>query len=523
MMTRFSRQILIRAAAMAVFLHVFATGIMARHDDLDYTEEKPLVIVSDWNFAPYEYSNDKGEPEGYHIDVLKTILHQLDIPFIFTQKEWSLAVKTFDDGKADMIIECLHDRKIMSSRAYHSRKTLTPYKVKIAYRKGTRPIKRLSELRDNDILMLKKYDYSSIVIVNRNDINKSQLEFSSPKESLHKLNNSKNRYFVWGEMPLQRMIKELNLTDIEIGDIDIPGGDMRFVSHDQKLIDKIDDQFARLEQAGTIHKMQMKWFHPEHRENNASPVVLIVIILSLIIVVAIFVANHFMASRIKKTTQFSLEKNKIMQEALNMSGNCVLRLNLVNPHVYNVHGNHLPPEGMNADEYLARIHPDDKESMQNYTRELVEGVNRREGQAYRWNAGTEENPEWRHLYNRSISERDDNGKVINIISTLTDVMADREQETKESEMTAKYSNIFEMSIVGLLLFNREGMLETANAKARELLKFKDVNDKLYYNKNLFDSAFFRETSLRDHIEEVHFCTHMVYTERNVDEYVEMRL
>ena len=523
MATRFSRQILIRAAAMMMFLHIFATAAMARPDDLQYTKERPLVIVADWNFAPYEYSNDKGEPEGYHIDVLKTILHQLDIPFVFKQKEWSLAVKTFDDGKADLIIECLHDRKITSSKAFYSRKTLAPYKVKVAYKKGARPITKLSELRNNDVLMLKKYDYASIIVVNRNDVNKSQLNFSSPKESMHKLNSSTNAYFVWGEMPLQRMIKEFNLTDIVIGDIDIPGGDMRFVSHDQKLIDKIDDQFARLEQSGTIHQMKLKWFHPERREDNASPVVLIIIILSLIIMVAIFVANHFMAARIKKTTQFSAEKNKIMKEALNMSGNFVLRLNLVNPHVYNVHGNHLPPEGMNADEYLARIHPDDRKNMQDYTNELREGQNRREGQAYRWNAGTEEKPEWKHLYNRSIIERDDNGKVINIISTLTDIMADEEQEEMESELTAKYSNIFEMSIIGLLLFNRDGLLENANAKARELLKFKNVNDRLYYNKNIFDSTLIREALSRNHIEETHFCTHITLTERNVDEYVEMRL
>ena len=34
----------------------------------NYTEEQPLVIVSDWEFPPYEFSNDNGEPDGYNVE-----------------------------------------------------------------------------------------------------------------------------------------------------------------------------------------------------------------------------------------------------------------------------------------------------------------------------------------------------------------------------------------------------------------------------------------------------------------------
>ncbi|MBO6032989.1 MAG: hypothetical protein J6Q22_16255, partial [Prevotella sp.] len=46
----------------------------------EYTEGHPLVIVSDWEFPPYEFSNDKGEPDGYNIEVLNIILDRLHIP-----------------------------------------------------------------------------------------------------------------------------------------------------------------------------------------------------------------------------------------------------------------------------------------------------------------------------------------------------------------------------------------------------------------------------------------------------------
>ena len=33
----------------------------------EYTTEKPLIIVSDWEFPPYEFRNDMGEPDGYNV------------------------------------------------------------------------------------------------------------------------------------------------------------------------------------------------------------------------------------------------------------------------------------------------------------------------------------------------------------------------------------------------------------------------------------------------------------------------
>ena len=46
----------------------------------EYTEEKPLIIVSDWEFPPYEFRNDHGEPDGYNVEVLNMILDKLNVP-----------------------------------------------------------------------------------------------------------------------------------------------------------------------------------------------------------------------------------------------------------------------------------------------------------------------------------------------------------------------------------------------------------------------------------------------------------
>ena len=65
-----------------------------------YTKKHPLVIVCDWDKAPYEFSDDEGEPAGSNVDVLSRMLDDIGISYRFVTKEWSNAIKTFERGDA---------------------------------------------------------------------------------------------------------------------------------------------------------------------------------------------------------------------------------------------------------------------------------------------------------------------------------------------------------------------------------------------------------------------------------------
>ena len=69
-------------------------GILPAKSQLirEYTNERPLIIVSDWEFPPYEFRNDHGEPDGYNIEVMNLILNKLGIPHQFVMQEWYQAV-----------------------------------------------------------------------------------------------------------------------------------------------------------------------------------------------------------------------------------------------------------------------------------------------------------------------------------------------------------------------------------------------------------------------------------------------
>ena len=69
-----------------------------------YTRHHPVIVACHWDTPPYEFLNNEGEPAGINVDIVKAVMHELDLPCLFIMKEWSVAKNTFDNGNADLIL-----------------------------------------------------------------------------------------------------------------------------------------------------------------------------------------------------------------------------------------------------------------------------------------------------------------------------------------------------------------------------------------------------------------------------------
>ena len=72
--------------------------------DRPYTREHPLVYEDAWDLWPYVYLNDKGQPEGYNIDMLQLLLKELDIPYVIRLKPTSEALEDLKAGRSDLML-----------------------------------------------------------------------------------------------------------------------------------------------------------------------------------------------------------------------------------------------------------------------------------------------------------------------------------------------------------------------------------------------------------------------------------
>ena len=91
-------------AVVAAFLLTLCLAMASAASARPYTREHPLVYEDAWDLWPYVYLNDKGQPEGYNIDMLQLLLKELDIPYVIRLKPTSEALEDLKAGRSDLML-----------------------------------------------------------------------------------------------------------------------------------------------------------------------------------------------------------------------------------------------------------------------------------------------------------------------------------------------------------------------------------------------------------------------------------
>ena len=485
----------------------------------EYTKEKPLVIVADWEFPPYEFRNDVGEPDGYNVEVLDAILGKMKIPHIYVMKEWYLATEAFDNREADLI----HVLKYKYDRPpyYYTHNMITYYNVRAVRLRITRPLKRISQLGEGDTLTLKKNDYVDLKVSELRD-KSFAVEYHSPREALMGIRSGKYKYYMWGEQPLKQKAKELGLEGIEFDETDMPSGELRIVGYDKDLIEAIDDMYARMEQNGDIQKIHDKWFHPERVHNDASPMALILLIAIVMAAIVILLFSHMMRVRVKKAVEQSLDINQMMTQALRSGNFYVIENDLETNHIRNTYGDMLPKDGLSTEEFMARLPQEERNNYKDAMEMMAKGEKDLGSLRRRYNKGTEKKPDWRWIEGHAVVEYQD-GKPRYVITSFRDYTHEILEERMNEEIASKYQNMFDNGLIAMSFYDKSGTLINVNRRMSELCEFDKEGEKFFRQMNLFDVPLIKGQYTKNDEEPFHVCQRMFYPEIGIYKYIEIKV
>ena len=484
-----------------------------------YTEDQPLVIVSDWEFPPYEFSNDKGEPDGYNIEVLNIILDRLKIPHRYIMQEWYLATETFERREADLIFALSFN--YMKRPYVMTRNPLHFYRIVAVRRPEEKPLTKINSMGVKDTLIMKANDYAPIRILMTDPNPAFTIEYHSPKEALSGVQRGTYHYFLWGEIPIQRKLKEFGLDNLVTDITDIPPGELRLIGYDKDLIDAIDDEYARLEQAGQLEKIYDKWFHPEREHNDTSTLPIYIIAGAIIVGLISLLLSRLIRIRVQKAIDKSKDINNMMTQALSMGNYYVIEHDLKNHHAHNVYGNLLPPEGLTIEEFIERILPEQRNEFRDTMRELTKDKKSAELKR-QWNAGTPEKPDWRYLHGNSIVEME-NGKPRYIVNSVKDVTHDIMEERNAREAGERYITIFKTSLIAMSFYDANQCFIDANDQMRKISGINVLGEDLYRQTRLTDMPILKDDFSPESHEDFHVCQHLVIPQANIDIYIEFRV
>ena len=250
----------------------------------------------------------------------------------------------------------------------------------------------------------------------------------------------------------------------------------------------------------------------------------LLLFVTLMLLVAVLIQNHLVRKRVRQSIFKATSTYEMMEKALKIADNDVIIYDIPAGIVKRVRGSMFPCAEMKTTDFVKRLHPDDAEQTLATIRQLVDGKFQTIEYCCRWNANDGDGePQWRYIRNSSVVEhRSGSSKPVSIISVLVDETELRRQQQEEEELTKRYKQIFEDSIVGLSFYSPDGWLLTANKMMREICHFDSVSSDSYFsNVNLFDIAPFNEVLDRYNPKEYLACSLSIVPEREMYIYLEI--
>ena len=512
-----SRLLLVLLALVAV-----APVTLAQQLTNKYTAQRPVIIVGDWDKPPYEFLNDKGQPAGTNIDMMKAVMKKLNLPYRFVLKEWGNALKTFERREADLILA--NTRRYVDTPYVATQNIINYNRIRVAM-KGDTPGSVTMEMLLREGVVLKPDDYTAAYF-NGDSLSASKVEFQSPKVALMGLMAGDNKYFAWGEEPLKWKIRELNIKGkgLVLAEVPIPVSEIHVVGRDRELIYEIDDQYSRLKQSGEIARIQNRWLHPELVDDASVWPSVLATLAGLLLAVVFYLTFRLARVRVRRETHHLTELNDMMFKALHMGSFHVMQYDIARDLLTNRYGSLLPEGGISLKEFVDRISPDEQQEFREKMERLMGGRLRRADLNKRWNVGTAEHPVWLSFHGHAIVELDAAGRPYYVINAIHDITHDVEDQQASYELTKRYECLFNMPAISMSFYNREGYLVDLNDSMKTLCGFDDKDvERFWRTVCMFDVPLFRNCYSPDSRDELHACQHMEYTGLGIDHYIEMRI
>lgn len=499
-----------RRGVLLLFFSILSYGIIQAQNDSTriYSEQNPLIYEDCWDLWPYSFLNDNGQPDGFNIELIKMLMNELKIPYVIKLKAQQEAFDDLKAGKSDLTLGLavgFHD-----AYGLYGKNAITLFTQSLVSPKN-QPVK-IKTFRD-----LSKPDVK--VIVNDSSLShhlmldyrwgKNAIVSNDMRESIKEVSDKGEGMIVWNTLSLKWLLHRYQIENLQLTPINMPHGEYKFMSHDQALLDKLDEAYSNLHTSEKLTPIQNKWFYPDQLEPE-SPRWLEILtgLAALLVVIGIVYLFSFHIQR-KRIKRYNNRLNRRLALILQTSE---VRIWTYEPATKTFswrNENGQIAYTYTMEEFSQRYTPKDFQRLQDALNMLATHIQKEEDKDKKEEQFTIElkakdeeggdNELHDFVISLSILSRDQKGKPTMIVGTKKDVTAERRQRLFEEERTLRYWSIFHTSILGIILFDKKGKLVNINQKACKIYNItgEDMIKKHIHINKFFNIEFGELTSLND--------------------------
>ena len=447
-------------AVVAAFLLTLCLAMASAASARPYTREHPLVYEDAWDLWPYVYLNDKGQPEGYNIDMLQLLLKELDIPYVVRLKPTNEALEDLKAGRSDLMlgmVASFHDEF-----ADYGREVVSLFTHSVVTPKS-RPvvIHNVADL-GREPVMLHRGSFSHHLMLDSGWHDRC-IPYDDMKEAILKLNADEEGQIVWNTLSLRWLMNKYQTDNLQLTPIDTPHGEYHFMSNDPELLHRLDSAYAELCSTEHMVPIQNKWFYPERVDKGLPSWIWYV---SALVGVLLFLMLFYqVVLRLRERRMARLVARHNRRLAL------ILRTTKVRVWLYDVKSKTL--SWMNSDGGIAHrrhkmeeyFHLYKSESFTKLEEALDEIAQGRQDNSVVEMVSDSENENRDVMVRLSVFRHDKRGAPKVIVGVLDDITERQQVRRKVKDNMLRYQSIFSNSMVDMIYYDTDGRMADINQKA----------------------------------------------------------
>lgn len=466
-----------------------------------YSEAHPLVYEDVWDLWPYSFLNENGKPDGFNVDLIRMLMKELDIPYVIKMKSANEAFRDLRDGKSDLMLGLavgFHDEF-----GHYSKNAVTLFTQSVVAPKGkATQIRRFHDLSDHKVIVNDSSLCHHLMIEYGWGANALPVE--DMREAIQEVSAKGEGMIVWNTLSLKWLMRRYHTDNLELLPVNMQHGQYKFMSNDTHLLDRLDEAYTRLYSAEQITPIQNKWFYPERLEQKTAPWIWYVT--ALVALVMLITAIYGITYRVqaRRLTRENERRNSRLALILHTSHVHIWTYD-INAHTFDWRNE----AGKVActytiDEFSQRYEPGDFQRLKEALDDLSvqEKSDEEKEITLQLKARDMENGDKEvrdYLVALSVLIRDKQGKPTVIVGTKKDITDQLLQQRLSNEKTLRYWSIFYNPLVGILFFDREGVLTAINPCACKM--FGCDKDDIIREQVTLDDIFDTGTDNMEHPED----------------------
>ncbi|UTW14305.1 transporter substrate-binding domain-containing protein [Marinobacterium rhizophilum] len=275
-----------------------------------------IVVGGDYNYPPYEFINDDGQPDGYNTDLTRAIAEVMGMDIEIQLGGWAEMRERLEAGKLDALQGISYSQNRARGYAYSPPHAIVHQSI--FARKGDPEVQELAELQGRTVIVQERGILHDLMI--NDDVGATLVLTDTHADALRLLASGKHDYALVANLPGLYLGRELELSNLV--PVGRPFAAQRYgyavLKGNEELLAQFSEGLAILKNTGRQQALYDKWFGPLQGQGvpwkkigQAAGLMSLVL---LLVLGGIMIWNRMLTREVsRRTREMQLQQQKLIQ------------------------------------------------------------------------------------------------------------------------------------------------------------------------------------------------------------------